>query len=105
MKPNMLEKQYSNYAEIHPSLMLGVIAAMIPFPDHSQAPRNCYQSSMGKQAIGIPTYSYGIRTDTLLHVLHYPQRPLVTTIHNDMLGFNKTPCGINAIVAIACYSG
>ena len=24
-------------------MMLGVMASIIPFPDHSQAPRNCYQ--------------------------------------------------------------
>jgi DNA-directed RNA polymerase beta subunit len=31
------------HCEIHPSLMLGVLAANIPFMDHNQSPRNCYQ--------------------------------------------------------------
>tara|TARA_B100001013_G_scaffold13814_1_gene8045 strand:+ start:872 stop:4360 length:3489 start_codon:yes stop_codon:yes gene_type:complete len=31
------------HCEIHPSLMLGVCASMIPFPDHNQSPRNTYQ--------------------------------------------------------------
>jgi hypothetical protein len=31
------------HAEIHPSLMNGVLAANIPFSDHNQSPRNCYQ--------------------------------------------------------------
>jgi intein/homing endonuclease len=32
------------HAEIHPSMMLGVLASLISFPDCSQAPRNTYQS-------------------------------------------------------------
>ena len=35
--------QYT-HLEIHPSLMLGVLASLIPFSDHNQAPRNTYQS-------------------------------------------------------------
>lgn len=31
------------HCEIHPSLMNGVVAAIIPFMNHNQAPRNCYQ--------------------------------------------------------------
>jgi len=36
------------HCEIHPSMILGVCASIIPFPDHNQSPRNCYQSAMGK---------------------------------------------------------
>lgn len=32
-----------DYMEIHPCLMMGVCASNIPWPDHSQSPRNCYQ--------------------------------------------------------------
>jgi DNA-directed RNA polymerase II subunit RPB2 len=105
MTPQILSSQQSDYCEIHPSLMLGIMASMIPFPDHSQSPRNCYQSSMGKQALGMPCLSYNNRTDTLLHVLYYPQKPIVTTWAANILGVNKMPSGINAIVAIACYQG
>lgn len=105
MYPSILQKQNSNYCEIHPSLMLGIMASMIPFPDHNQSPRNCYQSSMGKQALGIPMLSYNVRSDTMLHVLMYPQRPLVYTKYADLLKINEMPSGINAIVAIACYTG
>lgn len=247
MTPERLKTQQSDYCEIHPCLMLGIMSGIIPFPDHSQSPRNCYQclnpdelvvmangerkaikdikegesvisidpktydqsitrvvnqyvretnkkiitlqtksgrkltctfdhpvltsqgwmkaeeaedmcvilkyeknpvlndgycfepvthsfhsqggmiadittesdnhsfiagdsfcvhnSSMGKQALGIPTLSYNFRADTILHVLYYPQRPLVSTKISDLAGFNKMPSGINAIVAVACYSG
>jgi DNA-directed RNA polymerase II subunit RPB2 len=36
------------HCEIHPSMILGVCASCIPFPDHNQSPRNTYQSAMGK---------------------------------------------------------
>jgi DNA-directed RNA polymerase beta subunit len=243
MYPDVLKKQYNDYCEIHPSTMLGIMASMIPFSDHNQSPRNCYQclwieeevlmadgttcriadvkvgdqiitvdpktckqsitkvinqyvkstdknivkvstitgrevvctddhpiltlsgwkkagdltindrvcvfhdmkyplfipvesvkpmqnvtiadittesdchsfitgkgicvhnSSMGKQALGIPAYSYNLRTDTLLHVLHYPQKPIVFTKAAEILGINEMPSGINAIVAIMCWTG
>ena len=62
-------------------------------------------SSMGKQAIGIFALSHQIRTDTIVHVLDYPQKPLVNTRAAGFLGFDDMPAGINAIVAIACYTG
>ena len=105
MYPRDSKIQYNDYCEIHPVVMLGVIAAMIPFPDHSQSPRNCYQSNMGKQALGVPMLSYKHRADNLIYMLHYPQRPLVTTKVADMMGYNEMPSGINAIVAIAAYTG
>lgn len=35
-------RQY-DYCEIEPSMMFGIMASTVPFPDHSQGPRNCYQ--------------------------------------------------------------
>lgn len=32
-----------SHCEIHPMMMMGVVSAMIPFSDHNQSPRNCYQ--------------------------------------------------------------
>lgn len=102
---NELSKYNCDYCEIAPAMMLGVMASIIPFPDHSQSPRNCYQAAMGKQAMSMFALSHLIRTDTITHVLGYPQRPLVSTKSADMLGFSEMPSGINAVVAIACYTG
>jgi len=93
------------HLEIHPSLILGVLASNIPFSNHNQAPRNTYQAAMGKQAIGIYATSFKNRLDTLSHVLNYPQKPIVKTNLSDELNLSKMPCGTNVIVAIATFTG
>jgi len=94
-----------DYCEIHPSLMLGVMGSIIPWPDHSQSPRNCYQTSMGKQSMSIYATTFNIRTDTITHVITTPQKPIVNTKIAGFMGFNDMPSGCNVICAIACYTG
>ncbi len=44
------------HCEIHPAMILGVSASIIPFPDHNQSPRNTYQ--VGRLIMPFPTAFY-----------------------------------------------
>ena len=98
-------KKYTTHVEIHPSMILGILASCIPFSHHNQSPRNTYQSAMGKQAIGIPVTNNNKRYDTFSHVLYYPQKPFVSNKIMNHINADKLPTGINVIVAIASYGG
>ncbi len=88
------------HCEIHPSLMNGILGANIPFSDHNQSPRNCYQCAMGKQALGIYASNFNKRIDTMGNILNYPQKSLVYTKLSKYTMAHKLPSGVNAIVAI-----
>ena len=53
-------KKYT-HCEIHPIVMQGAVSSIIPFSDHTPNPRNNYQCSMGKQAIGYFATNYNKR--------------------------------------------
>ena len=108
MNPEDLQKfsqsQY-DYCEIHPSSMMGVCSAVIPYPEHNQSPRLVYQSSMVKQALGVYSLAFKERFDTISHVMHYPQKPLVSTRYDKMLKYDEMLTGCNPVVAILTYGG
>lgn len=95
----------TTHCEIHPSVLLGTTASCIPFPDHNQSPRNAYQSSMGKQAMGIYSFNFRERFDAMSHVLCYPEIPMVTPYMSKFYGSTTLPQGQNVVVAIMTYSG
>ena len=99
-----IDKQYT-HCEIEPSLILSAVTLNIPFPEHSQAPRNVFSSQQTKQAVGVYSSAYNTRFDTFAHILHYPQKQLVTTKYKKYTNVDKLPYGCNCIVAIASYSG
>ncbi len=109
-KPNeLIQKTDTIYkythCEIHPSSIFGILASCIPFPEHNQSPRNCYQCAQAKQAMGVYVTNFENRMDKTAYVLNYPQRPLVDTRIMNMIQLNKIPSGTNVIVAIMTHTG
>ncbi|KAL4539453.1 hypothetical protein Ndes2437B_g02173 [Nannochloris sp. 'desiccata'] len=96
---------HTTHLEIEPFTILGVVAGLIPYPHHNQSPRNTYQCAMGKQAMGNVAFNQLNRMDTLLYLLCYPQRPLLTTKTIELVGFDRLGAGQNATVAVMSYSG
>lgn len=92
--------QKITHCEIHPSLMFGIGGSIIPFPDHNQSPRNCYQASMGKQAVGTPFTNFRQVMSGTFHTMEYTQKPLCLSRAGSIVKFDEMPAGQNAIIAV-----
>ncbi len=91
------------HLEIHPGVVFGLIASLVPFPNHNQSPRLTYFTAMAKQAIGprivVPRY------DANMYELNYVQQPIVTTLATRLLPTSDAPSGMNLVVAVLCDGG
>lgn len=103
MYDDMMYVKYT-HCDIHPSMALGIVANNMVFPNCNQGPRNIFQYSQMKQAMGIYMTSYRNRLD-ISYILYHPQRPIVKPRMMKYINTDKMPTGENAIVAIMCYSG
>lgn len=92
------------HCELNPAMMLGTVSSNIPFSEHNQSPRNIYNFSQARQAMGIHVSSLRHRID-LTYQLFHPQTPLVHTRMAKYTNMLNLPSGENVIVAIACYTG
>ncbi len=104
MTPDVLTSEHT-HMEIHPSAILGTMASNIPFPDHNQAPRNAYQSAMGKQAMGMYALNHRERMDTMANLLWYSSMPLASPYMSKFYRAQNMPSGFNVVVAIMTYGG
>ena len=86
-------------------LLLGAVGFTIPYSNRSQAPRNVYGTGQTKQSVGLYVSNYRNRMDGTANVLYYPQKPLISTRLSKYSTVEDLPTGINAIVAIGCYTG
>ncbi|CAI0421527.1 unnamed protein product [Linum tenue] len=65
-----------------------------------------HYSNVFSMHILITSYALQLcRMDTLLYLLVYPQRPLLTTRTIELVGYDKLGAGQNATVAVMSYSG
>ena len=93
------------HLEIDPSLILGIGAAHVPFPEHNASPRVTMGAGMVKQALGFAAANMKLRPDTRGHLLHYVQKPLTHTQTSELIGSDDRPAGQNFVVAILTYEG
>ena len=93
------------HLELMPLTMLGLITALVPYANYSPPARVNMGSKSQKQALGFYAANYAVRMDTDVNLLHYPQLPIVKSIAHDLIGYERHPCGQNAVVAIISYKG
>lgn len=92
------------HCELDPQAILGIAGALIPWPNHNQAPRNTYQVSMGKQALGVYHSNHLNRMgDGKTKILAFPNRPIVETEMYDIIGLDERGPGENVTIAFMAY--
>lgn len=91
------------HVELDSQAILGVAASLIPWPNHNQAPRNTYQVSMGKQALGVYHANHSNRFDGKMKILDFPDRPMVETCMYDVIGLDDRGPGENNNVMFATF--
>ncbi|XP_028189809.1 DNA-directed RNA polymerase I subunit 2-like isoform X1 [Glycine soja] len=95
----------ATHEEIHPTVMLSVVANLTPWSDHNQSPRNMYQCQMAKQTMAFSSQTIQHRADQKLYHLQTPQTPIVRTSTYTKYNIDEFPTGTNAIVAVLAYTG
>lgn len=100
---NLSKNKPFTHCEIAPDGFLGIVASLIPWPNHNQAPRNTYQVSMGKQALGIYHSNHANRFDGMIKTLAFPNRSIVETETYDLIGLNDRGPGENVNVAFMAF--
>jgi DNA-directed RNA polymerase II subunit RPB2 len=93
------------HCELHPSTMQGLLASMIPFSNHNQAPRNQLSCSQSKQGIGYMATNIGYRYGTYEHQLCYGEAPICQTMYYSTIAGGEMPYGFNCVIAATSETG
>ncbi len=93
----------TTHLEIHPSIIFGLHASLIPFVNYARGDRINYGARMSGQAVGIYNLAFNTRADSISYASVYSQVPLVQTPTYQVFPFNTHPNGMNIVVAIVSH--
>lgn len=93
------------HLELNGIAILSVMTSMIPYVEHNLSGKALHGAKMFKQAAGLGTINYKLRSDTESYLLHYPQKAIVKTKVMDLVKLDERPQTQNFIVAIMPYYG
>jgi len=100
------ERVHFKYMELHPSLVAGFAASIVPYAHMNPGPRVAYAASMAGSAIGAyGTNIHQERDDSLFDNLDYPQKSLTPTAWATEAFCHELPSVQNAVVAILSHGG
>ncbi|MBU0531897.1 DNA-directed RNA polymerase subunit B [Candidatus Micrarchaeota archaeon] len=93
------------HLEVHSANIFGIVAGVLPYPEHNSSPRITMACAMAKQSLGVYSTNFNNRYDTRGYVMYYPQEPLVQTKIYKALNLREKAAGQNCIVALTSYHG
>jgi len=93
------------HLEVDASNIFGVVAGVLPYPEHNSSPRITMACAMAKQSLGVYATNFGNRYDTRGYMMYYPQEPLVQTSIYKALKLREKSAGQNCVVALTSYHG
>ena len=99
------KSKWYTHMEIDPSLILGVMGNMVIYPENNPVTRNSFSCGQSKQAVSVYHTNYQMRIDKMGVILNYGQTPLIKSRYLEYVNNEEQPYGVNAIVAIMCYTG
>jgi DNA-directed RNA polymerase II subunit RPB2 len=102
---DLKKSKWYTHLEIDPSLILGVMGNLIIYPENNPVTRGAFSCGQSKQAVSVYHSNYQMRIDKMGVILNYGQTPLIKSRYLEYLNNEEQPYGVNAIVAIMCYTG
>jgi len=93
------------HLEVDPSNIFGIVASVLPYPEHNSSPRITMACAMAKQSLGIYATNFGTRYDTRAYAMYYPQEPTVSTSVYRALNLREKAAGQNCVVALMSHHG
>jgi DNA-directed RNA polymerase II subunit RPB2 len=102
---NVDKNKYYTHCEIDPSTILGIMGNSVIYPEHNPCARNLFSCGQSRQAVSVYHTNHQMRLDKMGVVLNYGQTPIVKSRYLEYINNEEMSYGVNAIVAIMCYTG